>query len=92
LLFCIQSVEKSCTCWAPIIVFHSSSVISHASFLLLLGSTIFFIIGGFFSFGGCTGLEDYAPTVYLVVLSWLGGFFCGGFFCGGFLQWFRGFF
>jgi hypothetical protein len=57
-----------------------------------LGSTSFFIIGGFFSFGGCTGLEDYAPTVFLVVLSWLGGFFCGGFFCGGFLQWFRGFF
>jgi hypothetical protein len=49
-----------------------------------MGSTIFFIIGGFFSFGGCTGLEDYAPTVFSVVLSWPGGFFCGGFFCGGF--------
>jgi hypothetical protein len=50
-------------------------------FLLLMGSTIFFIVGGF---GGCTGLEDCAPTVFSVVLSWLGGFFCGGFFCGGF--------
>jgi hypothetical protein len=34
----------------------------------------FVIVGGFFSFGGC------APTVFLVVISWLGGFFCGGFF------------
>jgi hypothetical protein len=49
-----------------------------------MGSTIFFIIGGFFSFGGCTGLEDCAPTVFSVVLLWLGGFFCGGFFYGGF--------
>jgi hypothetical protein len=24
-------------------------------------------------------LEDCAPTVFSVVLSWLGGFFCGGF-------------
>jgi hypothetical protein len=39
-------------------------------------STIFFIVGGF---GSCTGLEDCAPTVFSVVLSWLGGFFCGGF-------------
>jgi hypothetical protein len=46
-----------------------------------MGSTIFFIIGGF---GGCTGLDDYAPTIFLVVLLWLGCFFCGGFFCGGF--------
>jgi hypothetical protein len=43
-------------------------------------------------------LEDCAPTVFSVVLSWLGGFFCGGFFCGGFavfsdmLWWLRGFF
>jgi hypothetical protein len=43
-----------------------------------MGSTIFFILGGFFSFGGCTGLEDCAPTVLSIVLSWLGGFFCGG--------------
>jgi hypothetical protein len=62
-----------------------------------MGSTIFFIIGGFFSFRGCTGLEDCAPTVFSVVLSWLGGFFCGGFFCGGFavfsvvLWWLGGF-
>jgi hypothetical protein len=41
-----------------------------------MGSTIFFIVGGF---GGCTGLEGCAPTVFLVVLSWLCGFFCGGF-------------
>jgi hypothetical protein len=46
-----------------------------------MGSTIFFIVGGF---GGCTGLEDCAPMVFSVVLSWLGGFFCGGFFCSGF--------
>jgi hypothetical protein len=46
-----------------------------------MGSTIFFIVGGF---GGCTGLEDCAPTVFWVVLLWLGGFFCSGFFCGGF--------
>jgi hypothetical protein len=46
-----------------------------------MGSTIFFIVG---VFGGCTGLEDCALTVFSVVLSWLGGFFCGGFFCGGF--------
>jgi hypothetical protein len=39
---------------------------------LLVGSTIFFIVGGF---GGCTGLEDCAPTVFSVVLLWLGGFF-----------------
>jgi hypothetical protein len=62
-----------------------------------MGSTIFFIVGGF---GGCTGLEDCAPTVFLVVLSclggfavfsdvlwWLGGFsdvlsWLGSFFCG----------
>jgi hypothetical protein len=79
--FVFRLLKNSCTCWAPIVVFPSSSVVSHASFLLLMGSTIFFIIGGF---GGCTGLEDCAPTVFLVVLSWLGGFFCGGFFCGGF--------
>jgi hypothetical protein len=68
-----------------------------------MGLTIFFIVGGF---GGCTGLEDCAPTVFSVVLSWLGGFFCGfiyggffcdGFFCGGFavfsdmLWWLGGF-
>jgi hypothetical protein len=69
-----------------------------------MGSTIFFIVGGF---GGCTGLEDCTPTVFSVVLSWLGGFFyggffrgglfCGGFFCGGFavfsdmLWWLGGF-
>jgi hypothetical protein len=29
-------------------------------------------------------LEDCDPTVFSVVLSWLGAFFCGGFFCGGF--------
>jgi hypothetical protein len=46
-----------------------------------MGSTIFFIVGGF---GGCTGLEDCAPTVFSVMLSWLGSFFCGGFFCGDF--------
>jgi hypothetical protein len=46
-----------------------------------MGSTIFFIVGGF---GGCTGLEDCALTDFSVVLSWLGGFFYGGFFCGGF--------
>jgi hypothetical protein len=48
-----------------------------------MGSTIFFIVGGFFSFGSCIGLEDCAPVVFSVVLSWLGGFFYGGFFCGG---------
>jgi hypothetical protein len=59
-----------------------------------MGSTIFFIVG---CFGGCTGLEDCAPTVFSVVLSWLGGFFYGGFFCGGFavfsdmLWWLGGF-
>jgi hypothetical protein len=79
--FVFRLLKISCTCWAPIVVFPSSSVVSHASFLLLIGSTIFFIVGGF---GGCTGLKDYAPTVFSVVLSWLGGFFCGGFFCGGF--------
>jgi hypothetical protein len=47
-----------------------------------MGSTIFFIVGGF---GGCTGLQDCAPTFFLVVLSWLGGFFCGGLFYGGFM-------
>jgi hypothetical protein len=46
-----------------------------------MGSTIFFIVGGF---GGSTGLEDCAPTVFSVVLSWLGGFLCSGFFCSGF--------
>jgi hypothetical protein len=46
-----------------------------------MGSTIFFIVGGF---GGCTGLEDCAPTVFSVLLLWLGGFFCSGFFCGSF--------
>jgi hypothetical protein len=46
-----------------------------------MGSTIFFIVGGL---GGCTGLEDCAPTVFSVMLSWLGSFFCGGFFCGDF--------
>jgi hypothetical protein len=57
-----------------------------------MGSTIFFIVGG------CTGLEDSAPTIFSVVLSWLGGFFCSGFFCGGFtvfsdmLWWLGGFF
>jgi hypothetical protein len=69
-------LKNSCTCWAPIVVFPSSSVISYASFLLLMGSTIFFIVGGF---RGCTWLEDCAPTVFSVVLLWLGGFFCGGF-------------
>jgi hypothetical protein len=49
-----------------------------------MSSTIFFIVGGFFSYGGCTRLEDCAPTVFSVVLLWLGGFFYGGFFCGGF--------
>jgi hypothetical protein len=29
-------------------------------------------------------LEDCALTVFSVLLSWLGGFFCGAFFCGGF--------
>jgi hypothetical protein len=59
-----------------------------------MASTIFFIVGGF---GGCTGLEDCATTIFLVVLSWLGGFFCSGFFCGGFavfadmLWWLGGF-
>jgi hypothetical protein len=47
-----------------------------------MGSTIFFIVDGF---GGFTGLEGCAPTVFSVELSWLGGFFCGGFFCGGFV-------
>jgi hypothetical protein len=70
--FTFRLLKNSCTCWAPIVVFPSSSVVSHASFLLLVGSTIFFIVGGF---GGCTGLEDCAPTVFSVVLLWLGGFF-----------------
>jgi hypothetical protein len=46
-----------------------------------MGSTIFFIVGGF---AGCTRLEDCAPMVFSVVLSWLGGFFYGGFLCDGF--------
>jgi hypothetical protein len=46
-----------------------------------MGSTIFFIVSGF---GGCTGMKDCALTVFSVVLSWLGGFFCGGFLCDGF--------
>jgi hypothetical protein len=79
--FVFRLLKNSCTCWAPIVVFPSSSVVSHATFLLLMGSTIFFIICGF---GGCTGLEDCALTVFSVVLSRLGGFFCCGFFCGGF--------
>jgi hypothetical protein len=41
-----------------------------------MGSTIFSIVGGF---GGCTGLEDFALTVFSVVLSWLGGFFGASF-------------
>jgi hypothetical protein len=63
-----------------------------------MGSTIFFIVGGFFSFGACAGLEDCAPMVFSVVLLWLGGFFYGGFFCVGFtvfsdvLWWLGGFF
>jgi hypothetical protein len=44
---------------------------------LLMGSTIFFIVSGFFSFGGCTTLEECALVVFSVVLSWLGGFLCG---------------
>jgi hypothetical protein len=40
----------------------------------MMGSTIFFIVGGFFCFGGCTGLEDCASAVFSIVLSWLGGF------------------
>jgi hypothetical protein len=48
-----------------------------------MGSTIFFIVGGF---GGCTRLEDCASTVFSVVLSWLGGFFYSDFFCGGFVS------
>jgi hypothetical protein len=44
-----------------------------------MGSNIFFIISGFFCFGGCTTLEDCALAVFSVVLSWLGGFFCGAF-------------
>jgi hypothetical protein len=62
-----------------LLVFPSSSVVSHASFLLLMGSTIFLSLVVFFSFGGCSGLEDCALTVFSVVLSWLGGFFYGGF-------------
>jgi hypothetical protein len=46
-----------------------------------MGSTIFFIVGGFC---GCTRSEDCDLIVFSVVLSWLGGFFCGGFFYGGF--------
>jgi hypothetical protein len=49
-----------------------------------MGSTIFFIVGGF---GGCTGLEDYAPTVFSVVLSWLGGFLLQWFLLRWFLLW-----
>jgi hypothetical protein len=92
--FVFRLLKNSCTCWAPIVVFPSSSVVSHVSFLLLTGSTIFFIVGGF---GGYTGLEDCAPTVLSVVLLWLSGFSCGGFFCGGFavfsdmLWWLGGF-
>jgi hypothetical protein len=41
---------------------------------LLMGSTISFIVVGFFCFGGCTGLEDYALRDFSVLLSWLGGF------------------
>jgi hypothetical protein len=41
-----------------------------------MGSTIFFVVVGFFCFGGCTRLEDSAPGDFSVVLSWLGGFFC----------------
>jgi hypothetical protein len=77
--FVFRLLKNSCPCWEPIVVFPSSCVVSYASFLLLMGSTIFFIVGNFFSFGGCTRLEDYAQTVFSVVLSWLGGFFCGGF-------------
>jgi hypothetical protein len=73
---CIQIAEKFMRMLGTDHCFPSSSVVSHGSFLLLMGSTILFIVGGF---GGCTGLEDCAPTVFSVVLSWLGGFFCGGF-------------
>jgi hypothetical protein len=38
-------------------------------------------------------LEDCAPTVFSVVLSWLGGFFCGGFVVfSDVLWWLGGFF
>jgi hypothetical protein len=52
-----------------------------------MGSTIFFIVGGF---GGCTRLDDCAPTVFSVVLSWLSGFFCGGFVVFSDMLWWLG--
>jgi hypothetical protein len=70
----VDKLENSWTSWPSIVVFPSSSVLCHASFLLLMGSIIFFIVGGFFCFGGCTGLEECAPAFFSVVLSWLGGF------------------
>jgi hypothetical protein len=67
---------------APIVVFLSSSVVSHASFLLLMGSTIFFIVGGF--------------SALVVALGWKtvpNGFFDCAFVARWFLlQWFHGFF
>jgi hypothetical protein len=80
LLFCIQIVEKFMHMLGTDRCF-SFFFCRLPCFLLLMGSTIFFIVGGF---GGCTGLEDCSPTIFSVVLSWLGGFFCGAFFCGGF--------
>jgi hypothetical protein len=46
--------------------FPSSCVASHASFLLLINLTIFFIIDGFFRFCGCTVLEDCALAIFLL--------------------------
>jgi hypothetical protein len=60
-LFCIQIAEKFMHMLGTYRCFPSSSIVSHASFLLLMGSTIFFIVGGF---GGCTGLEDCAPMIF----------------------------
>jgi drug/metabolite transporter (DMT)-like permease len=70
LLFCIQIIEKFMHMLGTHRRFPSSLVVSHASFL---------IVGGYFIVGGCTELEDCAPTVFSVVLLWLGGLFFGGF-------------
>jgi hypothetical protein len=40
-----------------------------------VGSTFFFLVGGFFCFGGCIALEDCALVVFSVVLWCVGGFF-----------------
>jgi hypothetical protein len=85
-MFCIQIIETFMAMLDTDYVFPSSSVVSHASFLLLMGSTIFLLLVVF----STLVVAQHWKTVpwWFFLLYFHGLVVFSGFFCASVAGWF----